>query len=358
MEQVRRRRSEILTQGLDELRNRARRRGMARALNVGFHALSLAGRLHPKAKPERHGVERIRDISYRPDSGRRAHLLDVYRPLPGTRAGQRLDQGPLPVVFYVHGGGFQALSKDTHWLMALAFARRGYLVVNISYRLAPRNPFPAPLVDVCDAFAFALKKIPEWGGDLKRLSLAGESAGANLVSALAITACYERPESWARRVFDAVGTHGGRPRAVLASCGMHQVSDAARFRRRKPDMPKYLAWVLEDVEDCYLPGNGAEAPGRGDSNPVTGPRALANPLSLFEHGEPPDRPLPAFQLTVGTADPLIDDTRRMAAALDNLGVRNEALYFHGQPHAFHAIIALPAARRCWREMYAFLEEHV
>ena len=50
-------------------------------------------------------------------------------------------------MLYVHGGGFRILSKDTHWIMGLAFARRGFLVFNIGYRLAPKHPFPAAIAD-------------------------------------------------------------------------------------------------------------------------------------------------------------------------------------------------------------------
>lgn len=304
-------------------------------LNNGFHALSLLGGLHPHARPEHQGVERLRDIRYRTDTKRRAHLLDVYRPTKGS--------GPWPVVFYVHGGGFQGLSKDTHWLMGLGFARQGYLVVNVSYRLAPKHPYPAPLVDVCDAFTFALDNIEAWGGDLSRVSLAGESAGANLVCALAIAASYKRPEPWARKVFDAVGASQMLGiRAVLAHCGMLEVSNSERFRRRNPNMPGFAAWILEDVERCYLPW---------------GAHALANPLTFIEQGNEPDRPLPAFHLPVGTADPLLDDSRRMSAALDALGVPNLASYYPRQPHAFHVAVPLPEAKRCWRDMHAFLAEH-
>jgi acetyl esterase len=268
--------------------------------------------------------------------------LDLYKPLRKP--------GPWPVVFYVHGGGFQSLSKDTHWLMGLGFARRGYLVVNVSYRLAPRHPFPAPLADVCDAFAFAVDNLERWGGDPTRLSLAGESAGANLVAALAVATSYRRSEPWATKVFEAAEATA-RPRVVLASCGIHQVSDTERFRRRDPDLPRFATAIIEDVEQCYLKNpNGA-----GD--PISGPRAMADPLVILEQGLTPDVPLPAFHLTVGTADPLLDDTRRMAAALDRLGTTHEASYFQGQPHAFHVAIHTRAARRCWREMYAFLDLH-
>src|SRR6185436_12956448 len=94
-----------------------------------FQGAAAAGKLHPMARPHRHGVEVTNDVRYR-DTPSRAHLLDIYRPTtPPT------DSRGYPVVLYIHGGGFRMLSKDTHWLMGLAFARRGYLVFNISYRL-------------------------------------------------------------------------------------------------------------------------------------------------------------------------------------------------------------------------------
>src|SRR5690606_7492163 len=141
------------------------------------------------------------------------HRLDVYRPRDRGRA--------LPIVFYVHGGGFRILSKDTHWLMGLAFARRGYLVFNIGYRLAPEHPFPCAVEDVADAFAWMVDHAEADGGDLSRVVYAGESAGANLVTSLALQTVFEREESFARRVFET----GISPKAVVPACGLFQVSD-------------------------------------------------------------------------------------------------------------------------------------
>ena len=56
-----------------------------------FEGASAAARRLPAARPERHGVEVVRDVAYR-DSGRAEHLLDVYRPAERD--------GPLPVVLY------------------------------------------------------------------------------------------------------------------------------------------------------------------------------------------------------------------------------------------------------------------
>ena len=314
-----------------------RRHGGSLLVDGFFRGISRAGQLHPNARPERHGVEVLRDIPYL-DSGRAEHRLDVYR--PRTSTGERL-----PVVLYAHGGGFRILSKDTHWVMGLAFARRGYLVFNIGYRLAPAHPFPAALSDTCDALLWVLKNAQRWGGDLDRLALAGESAGANLVTALTLATSYARPEAFARRIFES----GVRPRAVLPACGILQVSDCDRFRRRWPKLGTFVRDRLHEVSVSYLRGVDRSVPGALD---------LADPLVLLERANHPERPLPPFMVTCGTKDPLIDDSQRMEIALRRLGVECETRYYPGEMHAFHALVWRPSARSFWRDTYLFLERHL
>ncbi len=300
-----------------------------------FRVISAAGRLHPNANPARHNVEVLRDLPYL-DDGASEHRLDVYKPTTVP--------GPWPVVMYVHGGGFRILSKETHWIMALAYARRGFLVFNISYRLAPRHPFPAAVMDACAAYEWVVKNAAAHGGDLSRLVLAGESAGANLVTSLTLAACYKRSEPHARAVWDT----GVVPRAVIPACGIFQVSDTERFLRRKK-LPSWIGDRLTEVTDAYL---------RNASSLEAGALDLADPVVAIERGEPPDRPLPPFFTPVGTKDPLLDDTRRLKAALDKLGVPCEARYYPGELHAFHALVFRPNARRCWAHTYDFLDRNL
>jgi acetyl esterase len=310
------------------LAERMRRRAGALIVDSFFRGITAAGKLHPMARPARHNVEVLRDIRYR-DGELAEHQLDIYRPATGN--------GPWPVVLYVHGGGFRILSKDTHWIMALAFARRGFLVVNISYRLAPRHPFPAAIEDTCTAFAWLARNVESYGGDLDRVVLAGESAGANLVTSLALATVTRRPEPWAREVFDA----GVVPRAVLPACGILQVSDIDRFRKRK--MPSFIRDRLVEVSEAYLGRTQAES------------LDLADPLVVLERNEPTLRELPPFFAAVGTWDPILDDTRRLKAALDRRGVSCEARYYEREPHAFHALVFRPNARRCWQDTFEFLD---
>lgn len=318
---------------------RLRRRAGAALIDNFFRTISAAGRMHPRAQAELARLSIERDIAYLP-SGSPDHLLDVYRLRELTTSAP----GSLPVVLYVHGGGFRILSKDTHWIMGLVFARFGYLVFNASYRLAPRHPFPAAFEDCAAAYRWVVENAPRYGGDPNRIILAGESAGANLVTALAVAACYDRNEPAARHVWDTEVV----PRAVVPACGMLQVSNPQRFRERNPRISTFINDRICEVSQAYLRKAHTLHPGALD---------LADPLVLLERKEQPDRPLPPFFVPCGTADPILDDTRRLAAALDELEVANEARYYPKQPHAFHANPTSRQGRECWRHKFEFLHRH-
>ena len=317
-----------MQQQLDRLRSRLG----AQAARGFFEGVSRLGRLHPLARPSRHGVEVLRDIAYLP-TGRAEHRLDIYRPTT---------PGPHPALLYVHGGGFRILSKDTHWLMGLAFARRGFAVFNVGYRLAPRHPYPAAVEDVCAAYAWVAQHAADYQADPQRLVLAGESAGANLALSLAVAACFRRPEPWARAVFDA----GVVPAAVLPACGMLQVTDPERFKRKSPKMLQFIEDRILEVTHGYV-GRHAQPGGPGLD--------LADPLLVLEGDAQPDRPLPPMFAPVGTADVLLDDSRRLGAAMARRDGRCEVAYYPGEPHAFHAFVMREGARKCWADTFRFLE---
>lgn len=296
-----------------------------------FRGGSRLAQLHPNAKPERHDVEILRDVAYT-GTGHDAHLLDVYRPTKHP--------GPRPVVLYVHGGGFRILSKDSHWIMGLAFARRGYLVFVVNYRLAPKHKYPAALEDCAEAFEWVAKNAARFGGDPSQVIFAGESAGANLVTSMTVATCYPRPEPYAKRIFDV----GLVPRATVPACGIHQVTDVERFARRRPLAP-FIADRLHEVAAAYLPR---------DTRGVA--LDMADPVVVLEREEAPTRPLPPFFVACGTKDPLLEDSRRLGRALDKLGVKNEVAIYPGEVHAFHALIWRPLAKKCWRDTYRFLDD--
>lgn len=317
----------------------ARRFAGALVVDTFFRSLTNVAKLHPNANPAKHDVEVTKNVAYLA-SGREHHLADIYRPV-----GKRAADGPLPIVLYVHGGGFRILSKDSHWIMGLLFARRGFLVISINYRLAPKHPYPAALEDCAAAYEWVVKNGAALGGDVSRLFLAGESAGANLVTAMAAAACIRRPEPFAKKIFDT----GVVPVATLPACGMLQVTDIERFSRRRP-IPTWLMDRLTEVGHWYLPRT---APEHGFD--------FADPLVLLERAERTDRPLPAFFISCGTKDPLLDDSRRLAKALEALALRtgsaatHELKIYPGGVHAFHAMIFQQIARDHWKDNFRFMD---
>ena len=311
------------------------RPAVRRAFDRGVHCLAGLGyAVHPSASPRRYDVSLTRDVPYR-GTGRRAHLLDVYRPHAAE---------PRPAILYVHGGAFSMLSKDTHRIMALAFASWGYVVFNINYRLGPRHRYPAQLEDAAAALAWVIDHAPDWGADPKRVVLAGESAGANLVTALAYVATHRREEPFARAVYDRAPSIA----AVLAIYGLHDMHDVPRLWRdptKSRKMPRWIKREIASAARAYV-GDDAEA------------APLASPLRRL--AEPPTdgaRELPPFFLTAGTADPLLDDSRRLQVTLEERGVPCELHVYPGEIHGFNAMLWRPAARAKWREASSFLRKH-
>jgi acetyl esterase len=315
----------------------ARQAAVGKAIEVTLSSISQYGRfLHPGAQAWRQGVEVARDVPYRKHPRPEGFdLLDVYRP-----AGV---EGPLPVLVYIHGGGFRILSKDSHWMFGCGFARRGFLVFNVNYTLSTSAPYPAAAQDVAAAFQWIVANAASWGGDLGRLVFAGESAGANLALGLMIACCWPRPEPWAKAVWKL----GHAPDVVLPACGFNQVSDADRYLQN-PAVPTWIRDRIAQICRSYLPDD------RGDWESL----AFADPLCWLEHAGPPERPMPAVFAPCGADDPVVEDTRRLGAALSRFDAPAAAPIYPDAHHAFHAFVWRKAAAACWADMTAFLDEHL
>ena len=309
-----------------------RRGANAFAVHSLFHSMNALGVMRVPAHEQVDEVHVDRDIFY--GQTRDAyHTLDVWQP--------RVD-GPAPAVVFIHGGAFRTMSKDTHWNMARAFARMGYVVFSINYRLGPKWHYPAPLEDACEALGWIVRHADAYNVDPQRLVFAGESAGANLALGLALTTLVERPEPWAQEAF-ALGVS---PKAVVAACGILQVSDIERYKREH-DQPFYVMAALRDAATGYLP---AGHPGHMRAS------LLADPLNVLEQLESTERPMPAIFAPVGGKDPLQHDSLRLERAARALGARAKATVYPKGAHSFMAMMWTQHARACWADIFSFLDE--
>lgn len=136
------------------------------------------------------GVSVSADVTYSTIPGYRPLILDLYR--PAERSAE------LPLVIYVHGGGWMAghtrqsgaFSDFTAVLADLS--ARGYVVASLEYRLSKEAPFPAAIDDVRAAIRFLKANAAKYGIDTRRVAIWGGSAGGQL-AALAALDCGRAP---------------------------------------------------------------------------------------------------------------------------------------------------------------------
>lgn len=158
---------------------------MARAGRPPLHTLSPAqARLAYELgagvlEVPRADLPRIEDLRI---PGRDGAQLPARLYAPGTAPA-------LPVLLYLHGGGFTIGSVDTHDVLCRELARlAGCMVVSLDYRLAPEHPFPSASNDAWDALAWLAANAARLGADPARLAVGGDSAGGTLAAVNAILA--------------------------------------------------------------------------------------------------------------------------------------------------------------------------
>ena len=113
------------------------------------------------------------DLVYGPE---RAQLLDLYRP-------EGVDRPPVWV--FIHGGYWQASSKDQHAQFCTGMLKAGYAVANIDYGLAPETPLRGIIAHVREALHFLVREADNLSIDSSRMHLAGHSAGGHLAAFMA-----------------------------------------------------------------------------------------------------------------------------------------------------------------------------
>jgi arylformamidase len=105
----------------------------------------------------------------------------------GSDAREKLDVFPgdnpdAPVLVFIHGGYWRALDKADHSFVAPAFTRHGACVVLINYPLCPQVTIPEITLCAARAVAWVWENIASHGGDRRRISVAGHSAGGQLAA--------------------------------------------------------------------------------------------------------------------------------------------------------------------------------
>ena len=102
--------------------------------------------------------------------------LDIF---PSTRANS-------PVLVFIHGGWFRALDKAEHAMLAPAFTKQGACVVLTNYPLCPAATVQQIVMTQVRALAWVWRNIALYGGDARRITVVGHSAGGHLAAMMAL----------------------------------------------------------------------------------------------------------------------------------------------------------------------------
>ena len=202
------------------------------------------------------------------------------------------------VLFYIHGGGFNSGGAEYSINMTRNFCKSDdYAVFNVEYRLAPEHPFPAGLEDCISAYRY----LTQQGVHRSDMVFAGDSAGGNLVFALAL---YLRD-------------HGLElPAGLCALSPVGALDDSLPSRKERVDRDCIIgADFTEEMQITYIGDHDVRAP-------------YLSPIYGDFTGLPP------IWMCVGTEEVFYDDAIALQAAAQNKGIPVELLIGKGMCHVY------------------------
>jgi acetyl esterase len=265
-----------------------------RAYQAGADVLEV-----PKA-----ALARVEDLHI---PARDGHALPARLYAPSTDAG-------LPVLMYLHGGGFTIGNLATHDILCRELARlAGCMVVSLDYRLAPEHRFPTAHNDAWDALQWLARQGQTLGADPARLAVGGDSAGGTLAAASAILA-----------------RDAGLPLAlqllIYPGCAPHQDTPShATFAR---------GLVLEEPAISWFFGNYVQS------------RAEREDWRFAPLLAPDVEGVAPAWVGLAECDPLVDEGIEYADKLRRAGVPVDLDIYRGVTHEFIKMgRAIPEARK-------------
>jgi acetyl esterase/lipase len=229
-------------------------------------------------------------------------LLDLYLPA-------KTPERPLPVVLWIHGGGWKSGTKENCPLTWLA--AEGYAVVSLGYRLSWLARWPAPLDDARDALRWLRSNAAKHQLDAGRMVVAGGSSGANLAG---VVGTAPRPAG------EAVSS------AVRGVIDFYGASDVLTMPVNVPSAERRDAVLAQSNAAKLLGGIVRDRP------------ELARQMSTLYQVSADD---PPFLIIHGDQDPQVPlvQSERLHATLQATGVASELVVLKGAGHGGPAFAA-------------------
>ena len=240
---------------------------------------------------------------------------------------QANDGAPLPVLVYYHGGGWVQGDLETHDGICGKIAKWSKcIVLAVDYRLAPENPFPAGLDDAMAAYLWVRENARTFGGDPRRVGVAGDSAGGNLSAVV----CQQTnilgkiPPSLQVLIYPALeGTMSSQSFIDLEHAYIIPKERCHYYR------DQYLGKMDDYTDVRFSPADHDDLSGQ--------PKAMV--------------------ITAGF-DPLFDEGNDYADRLKDAGIAVNHVKYDGQIHAFVNLCkTVPQGNHCIRQIAKWLDQN-
>jgi acetyl esterase len=285
----------------------------------------IVNELLKKHLPE--GVSVIPDEQY--IQGDDDAKLDVYYPTAISKTNQAL-----PVIIWVHGGGWVAGSKDQLGSYSRILASKGFCVIAIDYSLAPEKTYPTPLLQTNKALAYIAENSKRFYADTSNIVLAGDSGGAHIV---AQTANMISDSSYAKLVGIEPNIGRNQLSGLILYCGPYDSESIST----DGDFSTFIKTVLWSYS------------GKKDYKSVPGFKAVS--VVNYVTSKYP----PCF-ISAGNGDPLLPQSQALARKLNKLNVMVDTLFFKADlnprlPHEYQFNLEDPAGKLALKNSLIFLK---
>lgn len=239
----------------------------------------------------------------------------------------------LPVIFWMHGGGFIAGDKQYKNPLLSRIAEQGYIVVNVNYALAPQYKYPTPLIQMDQAVKFIKENPHELPIDFNQVVFGGDSAGAQLNSQYTAIQTDEklRKEMDFKQRFKPENI-----RAAIFFGGFYNMNTV-----KKTEFPRIQLFMRSYT---------------GTENWETEFRDLSE-MSTIEHVT---KNYPPTFLSVGDADPFASQNEEFAQVLDEKGTSVDTLFYDGSHqlrHQYQFHLNLPESKENLTQVQRFLSRN-
>lgn len=275
---------------------------------------------------ERHvppGITALLDQHY--DAADDDAILDVYHPAkPG---------GALPVIVWIHGGGFLSGNKGQVANYLKILAARGHTTVSVGYSLGPASHYPTPVLQANAALAYLMQNANQLRIDPARIFLAGDSAGAQIAAQMANTISVPAYAT-ALGIVPAISRE--QLRGVILHCGIYDLA--------LPGLRGPYGHFMDTATWAYS--------GRRDG-------LKAEHTSQFSVARFVTAAFPPAFISAGNGDPLLPHSRALAEALGRRGVQVDALFFAEDrkpalPHEYQFNLDTDAGREALERKVKFV----